>query len=74
MTLPRDGLLAVLHLEKSLAAIKEAFGRDLFATHEPLPLDPSHAELHGYSHEDEAIADELARSVVEIYPARAPSA
>lgn len=73
LRLPATGLLAVIHLEASASAIREAFGRDLFATHEPIdPQDPSHAEMHGFNHEDDAVADLLAMTVIESHPAREP--
>jgi hypothetical protein len=44
--------------------------RVLKISHEPEEKDPSHSGVYGYQYEDQLIADLIAETIQEVYPAR----
>jgi hypothetical protein len=72
MSLTGKGRLAVLHLQAVFDHVESETpdSRALAAHHEPLPLDPSHSGIYGYSPDDHLIADLMAEVVREHYAAR----
>lgn len=45
--------------------------RRLRVSHEPIPEDPSHTGIYDFSSDDDIIAELIAQTVLEVYPARA---
>jgi hypothetical protein len=71
LSLASTGKFAVLNVGKTLKHIHLASGTtDLSVLHEPTLEDPSHSGIHGYTYEDDLVADLLAEVVQEIYPAK----
>ena len=71
--LPARGRLAVLHLQTLVDYVQSESvdGRVLWALHEPeFPHDPSHSGIYGYTAEEQAIADLIAKSDQDVYPAQ----
>jgi hypothetical protein len=72
MTLPANGLLAVLHLQTVIDQVRSSApdARTLTAHHEPEPSDPTHSGIYGYTADDQLIADLIAQVVREVHTAR----
>lgn len=73
LTLAATGTLALLNVGKTVEYVHTNSGiQTLAVLHEPTPEDASHSGIHGYKHEDDLVADLIAGTVQEIYPAREP--
>jgi hypothetical protein len=71
LSLAPTGKFAILNVGKTLKHIHLASGiTDVSVLHEPTLEDPSHSGIHGYTHEQDLVADLLAEVVQEIYPAK----
>ena len=71
--LSAKGRLAVLHLQTVFDYVQSETpdSRGLIAHHEPIrPHDPSHSGIYGYAHDDDLIADLIAKSVQEVHKAQ----
>ncbi len=62
--------IAVLNVGGILDRIHRNSARVLAVLHEPEQDNPSHSGIHGYTHEDDLVADLIAEEVRETYPAR----
>ena len=69
--LRKTGLFAILNVGKTRdAVVKESTdSRKLHFTHEPVNDDSSHGGIHGYTHEDNMIAQLIADTVTNTYNA-----
>lgn len=70
LRLGKSALLAVLKVGEAIDHVQEAVERILDVLHEPESDDHSHSGIFGYNAEDDIIADLLAETVNETYPAR----
>lgn len=73
LTLAKAGKFAVLNVENTVEHVHtNSDNQTLAVFHEPKPEDPCHSGIHGYSHEDDLVAELIAEVVLEIHPAREP--
>jgi hypothetical protein len=72
MGLAAKGKFAILNVGRTLEHVNTKIGKtNLAILHEPMPEDPSHSGIHGYSYEDDSVADLIAEVVQrKNYPAR----
>ena len=68
-----NGRFAVLDVGAAKSVVRAEVGLSLRIEHDPLPGNPSHADISGYAAHDLAVAVELASLVSEedVYPAAA---
>ncbi|MDP2645946.1 MAG: hypothetical protein Q8P24_13485 [Desulfobacterales bacterium] len=66
--------LAVLNVEEMVNFVRTQSpdARKLRVLHEPEENDPSHSGIYGFGHDDNLIADLIAETVQELYPAVEP--
>ena len=72
MTLGVKAKIAVLNVGEIINYVrtKSPDARNLSVLHEPKEDDPSHSGIYGFRYDDHLIADLIAETVQEIYPAR----
>jgi len=74
LTLRASAKIAVLNVGEIIKYVRSNSpeAQELRILHEPEDNDPSHSGIYGYSYDDHLIADLIAETVQEIYPARDP--
>jgi hypothetical protein len=71
LTLAATGKFAILNVGKALQHVRtHSDKRNVAILHEPIPEDDSHSGIHGYSHEDDLVADLIAEVIQETHPAK----
>ncbi len=73
LSLAATGKFAILNVGRTLERVHTNSDKQNVAVlHEPTPEDRSHSGIHGYSYEDDLVADLIAEAVQETYPTREP--
>ena len=71
LSLAVTGTFAILNVGKTVEYVRTNSDIQTFAVlYEPTPEDPSHSGIHGYTHEDDLVADLIAETVQETHLAR----